>query len=253
MPPDPFAWIKGRPIELFIESFSNAARTLQVRGFTLNEQIIADHTTNSDRSLATSTVPLTGIPIFLTVTLPTAGVSRGECYVRISVRVEGVVVAILGAGYVSDTGTIVFPGGKVESSIEGPGLIRSITGTNPPVNTNISETVPTGARWKLLSMQFTLITDANAADRLVQVVLTDGSNILQRLNNQTLQTANQTVLQTLGLGIGEVIELSGVEVIPAPGQILLGAGFVISTVTFNIQAGDNYSAPQLLVEEWIEP
>ena len=115
MPPLNQEWIKGRTIELFIESFSNAARTVQIRGFTKTEQIIADHTTNADRSLATSIIPITEFPEHLTVRTLETSVSRGECYVKVSVRIEGVVVALLSAGYVSDTGTIAYPNGKIES------------------------------------------------------------------------------------------------------------------------------------------
>lgn len=253
MPPDPFVWIKGRPIELFIESFSNAARTLQVRGFTLNEQIITDHTTSADRSLATSVVPITGIPNFLTVTLAETGVSRGECYVRISVRVEGVVVAILGANYVSDTGTIVFPGGKNESSIEGPGLIRSITGTNPAAGVEISETVPTGALWFLRSLRATFVADVTVINRTIRLRYDDGALTFFEGFNASVTTASATAVLIASVGTNFIASGSGGRQPITMPDLRLPAGFRFFTVTSSLQAGDNWGPPQFLVEEWIEP
>lgn len=250
---NPFIWVKQRPKELFIESFSNATRTLQIRGFTSNEQIIADHTTNSDRSLATTTVSITSIPIHLTANLSVAGVSRGECYVRVSLRVEGVVVALLGAGYVTDTGTIVFPGGKIESSIEGPGFLRSITGTDPADGVEISETVPTGARWLILLVRFSLLTSVTVASRVPRLTFTDGTNSMFQLTPPGFQSGGRTFFWNY-LGNGGVGQIRQEDnQLMSLGKIFLRAGFTVETTTFNFKVDDNFSAPQLLVEEWIEP
>src|SRR3990167_7266768 len=154
-----------KAIELFIESYSNSARTVQVRGLTKNEIVSGDHTTSGDRSLATSVIAITEMPISLTVRTAETSVSRGECYVKVSLRVEGAIVALLFSGYVTDAGTPAYPNGKTESSVEGPGLIRSITGTNPAAGVLISETVPTGARWRLIYLHTDIVVDATVISR----------------------------------------------------------------------------------------
>jgi hypothetical protein len=120
-------------VDLLIESYSNSARIVQIRGLTAENVISHDHTTSGDRSLVSTVVPLTSIPVTLTARNAAVGVRRGECYVKVSLRVEGVVVALLMAGYVAETNQLAYPNGKIEGSLEGPGLIRSITGTNPAV------------------------------------------------------------------------------------------------------------------------
>lgn len=242
-----------RTLQLLVESYSNSARTVQIRGFTQVEQIIADHATNSDRSLGTQIVPITKVPISLTVRTAQTSVSRGECYVKISLRVEGVVVGLLMAGYVTDTDAPAFPNGKIENSTDGPGVIRSIAGTDPAAGAEISETVPTGARWKILGIRATLVTDATAISRRVRAQIDDGVTTITEGVCTGAQTASLTVGYTIakfGADYG-VISTSAMVFLPQE-QILPGASR-IRTATDNLQAADNWGAPQLLVEEWIEP
>lgn len=244
---------EGRALDLLIESYSNATRTLQIRGFTHDAQIVADHITNSDRSLASSSVRITSVPVTLTVRASATGVQRGACYVKIWLRVEGIVVALLGAGYVTDTNTMIWPGGLNESSIDGPGLIRSITGTNPAAGVEISDSVPTGARWKIRSLSFTLVTDATVSNRVVRLQTKFGTNLFSMISANTLQTASLTWTYSHDLN-GENLEASGnlLLMLKLP-DMILPADYNIQTDTLNLQAGDNFSAPTMSVEEWIEP
>jgi len=253
MPPRNLNWVRGKSLDLFIESYSNSARTVQIRGFSENEQIIASHTTNADRSLATSAHKLTETPLHITLRTLETGVKRGECYVKVSLRAEGVIVALLGSGYVTDTSTVVWPGGLNESSIEGHGLIRSITGTNPPAGVEISETVPTGVRWRLIAIFHTLVTNATAATRQSVWEITNGTNTQLRVNAGQNITANDIISFTVGdFGVKDT-SASNANQGMIGGGLYLNAGFIIKTISQSLQAGDNYSAPQMLVEEWIEP
>lgn len=247
------AWIKGKQLDLFIESFSNAARTVEIRGLTKNEQIIADHVTNADVSLATQTVSITDIPLFLTARTVETSVSRGETYVKVSLRVNQTVVALLFSDYVTDAGAPVFPSGKVESSVNGTGLIRLITGTNPAADTEISEAVPTGALWRLLMFSATLVADANAANRAVSLRFSDGTTEFIILTNDENQLANETRAYHWFVGSRTTASIGGVVNSEIPRKLLLPAGFTIDTFTVSRQVGDNWSAPQFLIEEWIQP
>ena len=253
MPPIDLKWVKGRALDIFVESFSNSARTVQVRGFTESEPIIIDHTTSANRSLATSATAITEVPLHITIRTLETGVSRGECYVKVSLRAEGVVVALLGAGYVTDAGTVMWPGGKVESSVEGPGLVRNIEGTDPAAGAEISETVPTGARWRLITLHAVLTADATAVTRNPKLVLNDGLSDYLITPVGATATASQTVKVTWSASGLEDISSVLAQVEPLPSGLLIPAGHGISTLTVNLQAGDNYAAPQFLVEEWIEP
>jgi hypothetical protein len=247
------ALFEGRSVDLLIESYSNAARILQVRGFCENAQILHDHTTNADRSLATSTVPVTGIPTTLTIRASATGVKRGACYVKVSLRVENVVVAILGAAYVTDTSSIQWPGGQIENSIDGPGLIRTITGTDPAAGAEISETVPVGARWKLRYMVFSFVCDATVISRLPTLVFDDGGNPVWRSTPATSPAAGDNSSYQVGGSAFAYTSGQSTRTFHIPIDSVLTAGQRIRTVTGSLQAGDNYSSPIYEVEEWIEP
>jgi len=251
MPPQEFRWIKGRNIELVVDSWSSVTDILQVVGYTQNEQIIINHTPNSDRSQATTVTSITEMPQNITARMIVGTVSRGQCYVKISVRVEGVLVAVLSAGYVTSNVTLAWPYGKLESSIEGPGLIRTITGTNPAAGLEISESVPSGAVWRPMLVRFTLVTDATVITRIVRLRFTDGIDTKWQEVAVSSQTASNTFIYNYAENGVRTTQSSGLigAFIP-PNQRLAAAGF-IETSTASIQAGDNYLAPILSVEEWL--
>jgi hypothetical protein len=47
-------------------------------------------------------------------------------------------------GYITTNARLAWPGSPIESSVNGPGRLRSITGTDPAANVEISEAVPAG-------------------------------------------------------------------------------------------------------------
>ena len=247
------AWLREGGFDLLVESYSNTALTVQVRGYTENELVIHDHSTSSDRSLTSSVISITGSPLYLTARSATTGIKRGQCYVRVSLRIEGVIVATLFAGYVDDTSAVAFPNGTIEDSKSGVGYIRSITGTDPAAGVQISETVPTGALWHPISVKFTIVCDATVVSRGIILAFTDGTNELMRSFTNTTVPAGTTLTATFS-DIGTVATgLSNANMGVFSDATLLPAGFQITTVINNLQAGDNLGAPQLLVEEWINP
>lgn len=253
MDPKNPSWIKSQSLDLFVESFSNAARTVQVRGFSEAEQILGNHTTNSDRSLATSVIQISEIPLNLTLRTVETDVQRGECYVKVSLRAEGVVIALLCAGYISEAGTPAYPNGKIESSIEGPGLLRSITGTNPAAGVEISETVPTGALWRFISLKASYNPDATVATRQPRLNFDDGANIYMQSGVGGQPTASSNQVFTWANFGAEDNSAGTANTQCIPSDIYLPAGHRVITVTTSIQAGDEWSAPQFAVEEWIQP
>lgn len=240
-------------IDLLIESYSNSARIVQIRGLTKNEIISGDHTTNGDRSLATQTFRITDIPISLAIRPASAGVKRGECYVRVSLRIEEAIIAVLCAGYVTDSGALVYPNGKIESSTEGPGLIRSITGTDPAAGVEISETVPVGAKWKLIGFKYIFSTDATVASRYVALKINDGINDMLAIGAGQAQTASQIVSYSHAVSLPIFSGAFAQYISPLGQNLFLKANWKIKIIAISITAGDNFAAPQLLVEEWIEP
>lgn len=211
----------------------------------------------SDRLVTTaSTVVGKCFLISVGATLRSGNANRGQCYVRAFIRrgsgATGIPVYQLLQGYVSDAYSPCYPLGRMEGPLEGPGMIRSVTGTNPAAGAEISETVPTGARWRFISLSSVLDTDATAVNRRPTLVVTDGTNTFGNYMTATNLTANTIQPVCFAEGIGDAVLANFMSQAASPNNFMLPAGYQLTTDSFNLQAGDEWTAPQLLVEEWLE-
>jgi len=160
---------------------------------------------------------------------------------------------VIAAGYIGANARLPIVNGNVTSAIDGEGALRSITGTTPAAGAEILETVPTGARWEPIALRATLVTSAAAANRIPDFILDDGVNILWRAPQGAAQTASLTEGYQLAQGLVANFNDTVTTFFQCiPIRVMLGAGFRIRSSTSAIQAGDQWSAPQYLVREWIE-
>jgi hypothetical protein len=215
------------------------------------------HTPNTDRSKAESAYTLTAARLIdVAVTAKSGSPYRGHCYVTLGLARRTAPTTEyyqdLAKGYVTAAGGLIWPGGPYLDSVEGPGLLRSITGTDPAAGQEISETVPTNARWRLRALYAALVTDATVTDRRVDLRISDGTYVFAWLAWASTQPASATyTYQVAEYGYAPTTTGSiRYYSVPSLGQLL--QGWRIYTMTNNLQAGDNWGAPQMLVEEWIE-
>jgi len=247
---------------LRLTAFSGLAVTLALEGrFTKLDGTVVPFAERlvpaTDRTPSSLVVPLTeGWVSNVSVRASTGTPRRGQTFVLVElVRGQSGTVQPLTCllqGYVQDTTRRAWPGSPIEQFSDGRGVIRSITGTDPAANTEISETVPTNARWRLIGLAVPFVADANVANRVIVVTFDDGTNVYLRAPAAGNVTAGQTVQVSLG-AFGHTAN-SFTQVWPSvsvPDLVLMG-GHRIRTVTSGIQVGDNYGGPQYLVEEWIE-
>jgi hypothetical protein len=215
------------------------------------------HTPNSDRTAATSLFSLAqGFLVGLQVRASAGAPRRGQVFVIVDL-VRGRLGAlqplgVLLQGYVQDTTVLAWPGSPIIASPEGPGFTRLVTGTNPGAGIEIIETVPTNARWRLLSIAASLVTDATVTNRLPSLVLDDGASIYARIPAAAVQVASLTTLYTWAVGAVNNAVATSVSAAPAPQGVMLMGGHRIRTLTANIAGGDDWGAPVYVVEEWIE-
>jgi len=182
--------------------------------------------------------------------------SYGQTYVRVDLaRGDGAgrtIVGTLIAGLVTSSVRQAWPGSLIYGPLDRGGFIRSVVGTDPAAGVEISETVPTGARWRILSMRFSLVTDATVANRFVRVLLDDGTNIYGSASSDRAVTLSSTRVHIVSPGGFTYSNAQDHDWLGLPSDLWMLAGHRIRTSTVAIVAGDNYSAPVLLVEESIE-
>jgi hypothetical protein len=216
-----------------------------------------DHTPNTDRTAATSDLPMgEGWLQSLTVIASGGSTVIGATFVRVDVvRGSGgsaTIVATLLQGFVTAAQRLAWPGSLLEHTIAGVGRLRVVSGSDPAAGAEISETVPTGARWRLLSWRASLVTDATVANRVMSLLIDDGSLTLWQSATPTAHTASLSVSYIFGLGATSANQ-QGVMLLSTPAApLVLPAGYRIRTTTSNLQAGDNWGSPVMFVEEWLE-
>lgn len=212
---------------------------------------------STDRGAVDRVFPLSeGYLLGLAVSVRNATPRRGQTFVTVALGWGGANTIVIGQVLLSDY--VVFghplgwPYGPQRHPTEGRGLPRIITGTDPAAGSEIVETVPTNARWRLYGIRFTLVTDATVATRRVTLNVDDGATVGLQLWNANGQTAGLTFLYESHQVGHQAAAVSSREFIPLAAAIDLFQGWRILTSTVNIQAGDNYGAPILYVEEWLE-
>jgi len=214
-------------------------------------------TPTSDRAVREFLLPLAeGVLLNIASASVTPVVRRGACFVSIGLtrelRTGAYRWAELISQYITAGLDVGWPAGVLHDQVEGAGLLRTIAGTNPAAGVEISETVPTNARWKLRGMQFALVTAVAVAARRVIIVVDDGATVVGAFIAVVDQTASQTITYTLCPGgVDQQLALANIS-IAASAEVLMFQGWRVRTSTQLLQAADDYGAPQLLVEEWIE-
>src|SRR5579859_4594563 len=162
-------------------------------------------------------------------------------------------VSRLGEGYITSNVSIGWPGSTFQGMLDGEGAIRSITGTTPGAGAQISETVPTGARWELLAVLASLTTSAVVANRIAEWTIDDGANIFWRNGANVTQTASTTNKYIISEGFNQFnIDTSNDAARCLLNFTRITAGFRFRTLVAAMDAGDQWTAPQYLVKEWLE-
>lgn len=212
-------------------------------------------TLSADRSINVINldVPTGWLISMVTAPLPVIA-RRGEFFLAVIVRnnKDGTNIGILLQGYGTNTENVSYPLTNNEASISGRGHTDTIVGTDPAVGVEISETVPTNALWLLKSIHFDLVTDATAINRFPAIIFDDGTDEFARIPVPAAIIASLTTHINASQGGQKQNAVDNTISITLPVNMYLAQGYVISTDTTNLQAGDNYSAPVFTIEEWIE-
>lgn len=198
-----------------------------------------------------------GYLLNLTVVAIDATPCIGQTFARVTV-IRGftgatIVLGTVLQGYVTSQQALGFPGSPIATSVEGLGYIRLVVGTTPAAGAQISETVPTAARWHVLRMYSFLITDATAGNRFARMDFFTGGLGTFRGTQPTAQGPSATVNYTWAPNLPIAADaVNGAYMQPLPHEPFLLEGQVFSTAVSGMAAGDQWGQPQFYVREWLE-
>lgn len=181
---------------------------------------------------------------------------RGELFLSLSIIRGGAGIAAathqLSNGYLEVSKAVSWPPGALESSVSGRGIMRAITGNDPAAGAEIAQGVEENSLWRLSSLRFGFTTSAVAANRRVRFVLSRGGNVVAVIPSQHVQTASTAIAYTIApFGFDSPLR-DGEVLIALPNDIFLGEDDTIATSTISLQAGDDYGAPIISVEQWLQ-
>lgn len=181
---------------------------------------------------------------------------RGLCFVQLVIRrglggSDTALGEVFVQGYVSIYQALTYPNGVPQGSAEGRGAMKLVLGTDPVAGAEISETVPAGRMWILRALSAQFVADATVANRLPMLFFDDGgANVFGQSGDSGAVTAGLSIQYAWANTFVRII--SNVTIAAQlPTELRLPAGFRIRTLTNNLQAGDNWGAPRMFVEEFI--
>lgn len=238
---------------------------IEVRAVTADGSVqitSAQHTPNTDRSAATLELAL-GSCVLLGVTVsPLSGTPlRGQTFVRVDI-IRGysggtIAVSTILQGYVAGSQARSWPGSPIEDSLTGRGWSRSSAGSAPAAGVETQITMPAGASARLVAYQAVLTAGASAGTRHAQLVLTRAvGDSLSMPNTTSLAGAgrvNTCTWLTAGANSSATFTDNTTYIITAIAtDLILNAGDVLKTKTDGFQPDDQWGAPIVTLEEWLQ-
>ena len=218
------------------------------------EDLHATLTPATDRTVSTVEFqPGRGWLQSLTILASSGTPLEGQVYARVDVLFGSGTIALplatLTEGFPTASLPIAWPSFGPGRAPMLSGALRVIAGTNIGAGADWRETVPTGARWKLRAAFATLATDATVANRQPQLSVDDGAAIYQTFPSALNLTASSSWIISY-VPLGSVVTPSTTRLaVNIPPDLVMPAGHRVGGLTVSLQAGDDWGAPTLLVEE----
>jgi hypothetical protein len=190
----------------------------------------------------------------------TASFTRGQTFARASISraiFGGTQAAqVIFADYVTAFISSGYPNGRILAPSEGPGYVYGVTISQPAAGSDWSVSVPVNARWRLRAWGAIFTTSAVVANRIVGATISGSAGNFWRASAVANAVASNPYRVTAG-GIVAYVGLDTLTLtLPLPPDMMLAGpvaiGHQFGSVTVNIQAADQWSNINALVEEWID-
>ncbi|MCA1834341.1 MAG: hypothetical protein LC750_16725 [Actinobacteria bacterium] len=215
-------------------------------------------TPTTNRAATTFDKPMVeGWLLSVAVRIDAGSPADGQCYVLLELGLgsgnQFVPLDVLASDTISATRRVAWPGSALRGPLDGAGTVRTISGSTPAAAAEVSETVPTGARWELIAFRATFVTSAVVANRLPRLQLDDGLTTFWNSPVNINHAASITIGYQFAAGLGQSFSDSITNEFQAlPANLRMLGTWRIRTLTGSISAGDQWSAIVYIVREWIE-
>lgn len=250
---DMLSFEHGASFSLQVITRSETTDVFEVLGATKEGPFRFTFTPNGTNAAETRTFAIPDVPIFVSLHTSGIGIGPGEMIGTIYLRAGETRILQLCAGPVSTSQGIQWPATMHIPVMPGRGSIQSTTGTNPAAGAEVSQVVPDNQAWIVRAFHIDLVTDANAANRRVHFRFRIcGMNPGVEVVSPVDQTASTTRRYHLlpGAAIPTTSDDDDIY-ISLPNDVILISGIGIQTDTVNGQAGDDFGAPQIGIEQFM--
>jgi len=182
--------------------------------------------------------------------------TRGQVFVKLFIQ-RGIgsgdtaLGHVLFEDYVDSDDLVGYPQSPNRSSLDGQGFTHAVSITPPVAGADVMQVVPAGVRWKLKAFVCFFGTSVAVANRLPQLFVKDPSAVqVMQVPAFQVQAAAVQGSFTWGGGLTSTNALNA-QSMGAPIDLILRPGWSFGTLTINLQAADQFTAPSALVEEYI--
>jgi hypothetical protein len=251
--PQDFKFPEAKSPRLRIISYSDAARTIVVRGVTQTGVIHDTYATTADRLIQTRDISLTQIPLSVHVSTTNTNAKRGRLYVQLQLQFATDPTLTLAADYVSFNTPLTWPGGNIINPTTLQGHIISFSLPAPAVGAEWLHTVEANTLVLIRSLSYRFVTDATVATRTSDLLINNAAGVLVRtVRPNATQAASLT--RNYFLTPEPIVQAAfGANIFGTHYPIHLPTSGNLTTSTTSIQAGDQYTDVVLELEQWLNP
>lgn len=158
----------------------------------------------------------------------------------------------LAQGYIDGPYSLFWPGGVYRLPSDGVGLSVISPSLDPAAGAEAAVPVRSNAAWLLRNLTITLVTDATAVSRRFGLKVTRSGGTILKTASGTVQNASLTFDYHVASWGESGGDRNGQILVNWPADFRLRAGDIITTETALLQAGDNFSAIRVTVDEWFQ-
>lgn len=244
---------RSAKLELRITSIADGAIVVLTRGITRAGIISFPHTSSADSTRSSTIIRIDDIPALVSIVPIATSLTHGRLWVELDLLVNGDNVFPMVSGLLSSAKGLSWPNSSMIDTIPGRGAFVRVNTANPAAGAQIAFTTVANETFRLLYASVTLVTDANAANRRLHLVITDVTGPEVDIIASVDQAASLTRVYSFIQNPGALDEADDDNItVPLPKDLWIRGESTIATTLTNGQTGDNLGILSMLVEKFYD-